>query len=264
MSFNFLPEDYQAPKTSNFYLKLQEGENKVRILSQPILGWEDWNAKKPVRYRFNQKPLKSFDATKPVRHFWSFIVWNYNEEQIQVFHVTQATLRKAIEALCKDSDWGAPFFYDIKIMKTGEGTDTEYMVNPLPHKPVHDYIIEQFNNRRCNLEAIFANADPFSPEWREYTPGIFSKDSSPTLNVAQPVSTTESLVSKEEALELQNILNECDPAFKEQIETTLRNSPKAITSYEQMPLAVFMRLKVVAIQKRKDYQAALEADLFPF
>ena len=167
---NFLPEDYQAPKTSNYYLKLLEGENRVRILSQPVLGWEDWHDKKPVRYAFNDKPMKSFDPKKPAKHFWAFIVFNYNEEQIQIMHVTQATIRKSIEALCRDKDWGAPYFYDIKIMKTGEGVDTEYAVNPVPHKPIDPYLVQCFNDRRCNLEAIFANADPFSTEWEQFTP----------------------------------------------------------------------------------------------
>src|SRR5215510_11210672 len=94
----FLPQDYQAPKTSNFYMKLQEGENKFRILTQPILGWEDWLDKKPVRYTFDNKPTKSFDPKKPVKHFWSMVVWNYNEEQIQILHITQATIRSSIEA----------------------------------------------------------------------------------------------------------------------------------------------------------------------
>ena len=87
---NFLPDDYKSPKSSNHYMKLQDGENKIRILTQPILGWEDWHDKKPVRYKMNEKPAKSYDPKKAIRHFWSFIVCNYNEEQIQILHLTQA------------------------------------------------------------------------------------------------------------------------------------------------------------------------------
>lgn len=173
---NFLPKDYEAPKTASFYMKLQEGENKVRILSHPIVGWEDWQDKKPIRYRMNEKPLKSIDAKKPIKHFWAMIVWNYNEEQIQILQITQATLRRAIESLCNDKDWGSPFFYDIKIIKTGEGTDTEYVVNPVPHKETHSYIIDQFNNRPCYLDALFSNEDPFSDKWKIYTSGIFANN----------------------------------------------------------------------------------------
>lgn len=82
-----------------------------------------------------------------------------NEEQIQILHLSQVTIRNNIEALCHDTDWGAPFFYDIKIIKKGEGTGTEYVFNPLPHKPLASYIIEFFNKRPCYLEAIFDTAD---------------------------------------------------------------------------------------------------------
>jgi hypothetical protein len=156
-------------------MKLQEGENKIRILSKPVIGWEDWQEKKPVRYKMDSRPLKPFDPNKPIKHFWSFIVWNYAEEQIQILHLTQSTIRNCIEALCKDSDWGPPYFYDIKIIKKGEGKETEYMVNPLPHKPLSAQIQTAFIERPCNLEAIFISADPFSKEWKEYTPGILQK-----------------------------------------------------------------------------------------
>src|ERR1700689_4101246 len=131
---NFLPENYEAPRAGGFYMKLQKGENKIRIMSQPILGWEDWTPdKKPIRYEMDKKPEKSFDPEKPAKHFWAVIVWNYKEEAIQILQINQAGVRKGIEMLCNDSDWGAPYFYDLKIIKTGEDKNTKYQVNPLPH-----------------------------------------------------------------------------------------------------------------------------------
>lgn len=200
----FLPTDYQAPKTSNHYMKFQEGENKFRILSQPIIGWEDWLDKKPVRYRLENKPLKSIDPKKPIKHFWSMIVWNYVAQEIQILHLTQATLRKSLEALCSDADWGLPYFYDIKVMKTGEGIDTEYVLNPLPHKPISNHIRELFNERPCHLEALFDNEDPFSKEHSVFTPGIFSEE-----QIEQPK------IPIEDAYQLQVVLDECDPKYKE-------------------------------------------------
>ena len=177
---SFLPDDYQAPKSANqSYFKPEDGENKIRILSAPILGWEDWNDKTPVRYKFAFKPDKSIDPKKPVRHFWAFIIWNYKTEQIMIYHVVQASIRNKIEKLTKDSDWGAPYFYDIKIIKTGQQKDTDYDVNPLPHKELHPYIQEQFNAKRCNLEALFTNQDPFDLNWQHYTPGVFSAEQAP-------------------------------------------------------------------------------------
>lgn len=172
----FLPSGYEAPKTSNFYMKFQEGENKFRILSQPIIGWEDWQDKKPIRYKFRDKPAHPIDHKKPIKHFWSMIVWNYSLEEIQILHLTQTSIRKSLETLCKDEDWGAPYFYDIKVIKKGEGMETEYSLNPLPHKPLSLYIQEMFNERKCNLEALFYNEDPFSKEYTVFTPGVFSQN----------------------------------------------------------------------------------------
>lgn len=170
---NFLPQDYKSPTASNGYMKLIDGENKFRILSKPIIGWEDWDNKKPVRFEFHNKPAKSFDPNKAVRHFWSFIVWNYQEEMIQILHITQASIRKSIESFCLDSDWGEPFNYDLKITKKGEGIDTSYSVSPTPHKALGDHVIKAYRERPCCLHYLFTNDDPFGCSAREATPGFF-------------------------------------------------------------------------------------------
>lgn len=181
----FLPNNYKSPKTSGYYMKFQEGENRIRVLSRPILGWEDWHEKVPVRYQFDDKPAVSYDPKRPVRHFWSMIVWNYGESQIQIMHVTQASVRNAIEALNNDSDWGAPYFYDIKIHKKGEGKDTEYTVMAVSPKALAPAIKEAFHNRRCRLEALFDNQDPFMPG-QDYTEGVFTKEDLEAASFSSP------------------------------------------------------------------------------
>ena len=243
----FLPPDYQAPKSSNNYMKLQDGENKIRILSQPIFGWEDWVENKPIRYRFNQKPAKSHDPKKPIRHFWSFIVWNYLEERIQILNITQATIRSNIETLCKDNDWGDPYFYDIKIIRKGEGTDTEYMVNPLPHKPTAPRIVEAFSESPCNLEALFDNADPFSKEWSTFTPGIFDKSEIPVASDG---------LSDAQKQELNAALKACDQKFKVQLLKHVQRANPEVTSLEQIPIHLFERIKNAATKQTEEAHAS--------
>ncbi len=238
----FLPPDYQAPKSaSNSYMKLQDGENKIRILSQPIFGWEDWVENKPVRYRFNQKPAKAHDPKKAVRHFWMFIVWNYLEERIQILSITQATIRTNLEALCKDEDWGDPYFYDIKITRKGEGTDTEYMVNPCVPKATPKEAIEAFKAAPCNLEALFDNADPFSKEWSSHTQGIFEKSQLPV---------TSDGLSDEQKKELDDVLKKCDPKFKTQLLKHVQRANPEVGSLAQIPVTLFDRIKNAAIQQQ--------------
>jgi hypothetical protein len=167
---SFLPDDYTSPKSSDNYMKLQDGENRIRILSKPILGYEDWTVdKRPVRYPLDKKPPAPIDATKPIKHFWAFIVWNHADEKIQIMQITQATIRMCLEALARDADWADPFHYDIKIVKEGSGKESKYTVNPVPHKPLDPYIITQFMEKRINLDALFTGADPFA-SGQNYTP----------------------------------------------------------------------------------------------
>lgn len=213
---SFLPEDYRSPNASNGYMKLQDGENRIRILSKPILGWEDWHEKKPVRYKMNEKPSKSYDEKKPMKHFWSFIVFNYVEERIQIMHVTQASIRKSIETLVKDSDWGDPYGYDIKITKSGSGMETEYTVNPVPHKPVDPYIVGEFKANRCNLQALFTGEDPFSPYHENYTP--LAED---VKSKVEPIPNSKFIdLSQINSLEL--LIEKCGPEVSENIKSYIK------------------------------------------
>jgi len=210
---NFLPKNYEAPRGSSSYMKMQQGENRFRILSQPILGWEDWDVnRQPVRYRFDEKPAKSIDPGKPAKHFWSMIVWNYAVEQIQILTITQSTIQKPIQNLCLDSDWGAPYFYDIKVMMSGESKETKYQVNPVPHKPVTDAIKKAFYDRWIELDALFDCADPFANTGNR-TAGIFTRDETPV------VEDEFALSDKAFTSELYEKLKMCSPEYQETIKS---------------------------------------------
>jgi hypothetical protein len=157
---SFMPAGYEIPQGESNYLKFQQGENKFRILSQPVIGWLDWDDKKPLRFPISQKP-KPIIAEKAVKHFWAMIVWNYNKSAIQILEITQGGIQKSVKALADDAEWGNPFGYDIKVTKTGEKMDTEYKVNPSPHKPVSAEILKAYKEKPCYLGALFQGADPF-------------------------------------------------------------------------------------------------------
>lgn len=169
---SFLPEDYISPRSNASYTRLGNGVTRLRILSSPILGWEDWIDNRPVRYRMHDKPKVWSNPDRKGKHFWSLLVWNYKDEGIQIWHITQGSIRKALEDLSNDPDWREPFFYDVKVNREGEGLKTTYTVNPLPHKTLEDHIQKSFDGTRCNLEALFSGDDPFGL-WESYTEGIF-------------------------------------------------------------------------------------------
>lgn len=220
---NFLPENYEAPKSNNqSYFKPLDGENRIRILSKPLLGWIDWTLeKKPVRYAMDEKPMKSIDPKKPLKHFWAFIIWNIQAEQIQIMEITQATIKSSLEALCKDSDWGSPFAYDIKIIKKGEGIETEYSVNPAPHKPVTQEILQAFSDRPINLEALFESGDPFAQGWDSYT----------KLMSDEEPEKKELIISDDQFVELSELLNGCADAMQQGFKEYLKKAFNISTLY---------------------------------
>lgn len=159
---DFLPQDYEAPKNGGNYLKFKDGETRFRILSKPVIGWLDWEDKKPLRFRMNEKPAKPVDPKKAIKHFWALVVWDYSENKIKVLEITQSSIQSAIQSLTKDEDWGSPFEYDIKVNRTGQDLETKYTVNPVPHKKMAKEITEALVSTPVNLQALFENEDPFA------------------------------------------------------------------------------------------------------
>ncbi len=160
----WLPSGYEPPKQGGRYMKLADGENRIRILAQPIVGWLDWEDNKPVRFKMENKPLAPLNPDKSVKHFWAMVVWNCTEGSLQILEITQVSIQRRIAALSQDADWGDPSKYDIKINRAGKGMDTEYTVSPVPHKELSQEIIDAFTDTPINLEALYNGGDPFAVE----------------------------------------------------------------------------------------------------
>ncbi|MDE3023788.1 MAG: hypothetical protein KGI54_18385 [Pseudomonadota bacterium] len=158
---SFLDEGYEIPSNSP-YMKFQDGDNTFRILSKPIIGWEDWTLdKKPVRFTMANKPTHSIDPKKPIKHFWAFIVWNYALEQIQILEITQKGIQESIKNLARHNRWGNPSRYDITVTRKGSGMETEYTVTPCPHEPLQEVVKKAFAEKPIELEQLYEGADPF-------------------------------------------------------------------------------------------------------
>lgn len=177
---DFLPDNYSAPQAGSNYMKFVDGKNKFRILSSAIVGWLDWDNKKPVRTK--TQPDYSFDPDKPAKHFWAFVVWDYQTEKINILEVTQASIRNGILALVNDEVWGDPKGYDLIVTKEGKDLETKYTVMPVPHKPISHEIQTAYDLMQIDLNELYRNGDPF-------------KKSSPELNTpvmqAQPETLEE-------------------------------------------------------------------------
>ena len=163
----FLAKGYKVP-TESRYLKLQQGENNFRVLSSAIIGYEYWNNdNKPVRNKsgWAKRPVDvktKDDGSYDIKHFWAFVVWNYEESKIQIMEITQKTIMNPIKALVDNVKWGDPKEYDLTITKVGDGFETKYTVMPNPKTEIQKEIQEEFNSTPVDLEMLFESKDPFA------------------------------------------------------------------------------------------------------
>jgi hypothetical protein len=95
--------------------------------------WYCTEAKKPVRARemFKFVPADAdLERGWPAKHFWAFVVWNFQTEKIEVLETTQVTIQTAMQSLIQNEDWGDPREYSITVNRTGEKMETKYPVLP--------------------------------------------------------------------------------------------------------------------------------------
>lgn len=160
---SFLPDNYTPPKGSS-YFKPQPGENRLRILSDAVIGNVGWKTNKdggrvPVRTRVGEPLPKDCED---IKHFWAVVIYDVAAKEVKVWEITQASIRDAIYALAQDEDWGDPKSYGLTLKKEGSGMETKYTLHPAPKKPLSDEIIDAREATPVNLEALFDNGDPFA------------------------------------------------------------------------------------------------------
>lgn len=159
--------DFDIPEKASDWFKFSEGEQKIRLLSEPIRGWEEWsevNGKRsPVRYHYEDKPDSPINPDKPVKIFIASIVWNYTNKKIEIFHCDRISIIRELKKLAEDADWGSLYGYDVRIKREGKDQQTRYTVTPLPQKPLDTAVVKAFHDKPIDLDEIFNNGDPFKP-----------------------------------------------------------------------------------------------------
>ena len=125
MNTDFFPKGYEVPKAPSDYMKFEDGANKVRFLTAPIMGYVYWTTdNKPVRSRepFSSTPedARLEEGKFKPKHFWAAVVWNYADSRVQILEITQASIQGPILDLASNEDWGDPRHYNLTITKKGQ------------------------------------------------------------------------------------------------------------------------------------------------
>lgn len=170
---DWFPQGYEVPVSVGNYMKLEEGENKLRILSSAIVGWEYWedtkDGRRPIRAPKLEdlpKNIQSISEGKDrPKHFWAFVVYNRGYNRIQILEVTQKQIMNGIENFVK-GEWGNPKEYDLVITrkKTGsEARDVDYSVNTsvAGKKALEKEIADEYAQMNIDLQKLYSGENPF-------------------------------------------------------------------------------------------------------
>jgi hypothetical protein len=169
---SFLPTNFEKPTTNSLYMKFEDGDNRFRIVSPSIFGYEYWTANnKPVRMKKapTVKPADvriNDDGSYSVKPFLAFAVIDRADlgGVIKILEITQKSIMADIEHYVTDADWGEPTGYDIVVTRKGKGMETRYTTMPKPATPLTPEEQELIKKTKVNLEALFVNEDPFKWE----------------------------------------------------------------------------------------------------
>jgi len=126
-----LPSNYEVPDSggAGHFVKLEPGENRFRVLSEPTTGYVVWEDRKPTRYKdMSDVP----EGSEDVKHFWFLPVWMHGS--VKFLEMAQKTVIRDLAFLDSNIDWGNLTDYDVIVRREGEGMDTKYHTAPCPKK----------------------------------------------------------------------------------------------------------------------------------
>ena len=184
MATTWLPPDYEPPTQNNIYFRPQIGTSKVRILGDfrhahtAIMGYLGWkhtmDGHTPLRGDMDSyTEIKSASDDDP-KHFWALTIWDYEDEAVKCWEITQTTIQAALTSLANNEAWGDPRQYNISITRKGEKLETSYGIiaePPISEPPPE--AIKAAKAAKIDLRELFAGESPFGVEvQREENPPV--------------------------------------------------------------------------------------------
>jgi hypothetical protein len=108
------------------------------------------------------------DGKPAIKRCASFFVYDFDAEAVRCFSANQKTLLADIERLVSDEDYSDLSRWDMKISRTGKGTDTKYHAAMVPTKRSSDKVAKAVTEawdhaiaQGADLEALYHGGNPF-------------------------------------------------------------------------------------------------------
>ena len=129
-------KDISLGSDNSIYLKLVEGITRIRICSEIIPIWTEFDRanKKATKYLSEELAAEHPEAKKRYG-FWCI---DRTDGKIRMAEMGISVM-KQIQTLALDPDYNVEsdiFPYDVKVLKEGSGMETSYSVTPSPATPL--------------------------------------------------------------------------------------------------------------------------------
>lgn len=146
----------------NDFMRLKEGENLVRVMSNPIKSYVHWVKTRDGMDRKINSPAASpelvrklEDAGYKLQASYLIKVLDRSDDKFKLLEVGPQIF-KGIQMLSSNQKWGKVTSYDISIIKGPKGTQPLYNVTPNPKEALHASFQSKFTefNDSLNLDKI--------------------------------------------------------------------------------------------------------------
>lgn len=154
MSFKDLDLSSGASK----YLKLVDGDNKLRIVSEPVQFWFSFDAETKTAKKYLNAEAAAMDEKATKR----FAMWVIDRvDGLVKLAEFGPGIMKQIQGHANDADYGFDGLppYDFKIKKTGSALLTKYTVVPLQPSELTESEIEEVAGLQDVKELLSKDAD---------------------------------------------------------------------------------------------------------
>lgn len=157
------------------FLRLTQGKNKVRIMSNPLQTYIHWTENSEGRRRPFVSPVEDpalvqqlEDAGFSRKRSWYLKVLDRSDGQFKVLQIGPQIYNN-IKGLYNDEDWGPVTKYDITINRGPKGSQPLYTVLPSNKNPLEDHYMEAWETFQDEVGDLERFTQPAKPEWvREF------------------------------------------------------------------------------------------------
>jgi len=153
--------------TKSDFIRLEEGENTVRVMGNPVQFYIHWvvtpdgsrrKVNSPVDHPELVRRLEDSGFRRQAR--WLIKVLDRTDDEFRILEVGPQ-IYNGVKALYNNSRWGKVTAYDVTISKGPKGSQPLYSVTPNPKEPLSSDFKAKFVdfNDRVNVEKIISPSE---------------------------------------------------------------------------------------------------------